>query len=361
MVTTIETDMMRGNPMHTKHLRHNAQQLWHEVFRYRSVYTRAHYKVNALKPCFFHDWVRWAAFHGLQADISFVTLLTELVSANGTYLAPVFNILVRQLVPPNTPAAVTLKVQSQNASTAQWLGADGQIDFIAKQEQQRAELLQNVQERARMQERQEKEERQQQDLIHQALAHLIAAAPTGYQNLFSTTVRHYPHMRLKKHVHETYVRHLLRITTYAPMLRQQIVLVVLERLVELDVEIKLRPGILAVEVPKQALPRPATTNGGDIQVKEEDDEKEAAGGDQMKPVPAASDKMVQRRLALGEMADKLDSCMCQVQQSNHTSKLKTVNSYGLRHSVIPHYSTTVTLTTIPKADVTSMPKTLCEF
>ncbi|KAF9106366.1 hypothetical protein BGX27_009202 [Mortierella sp. AM989] len=78
----------------------------------------------------------------------------------------------------------------------------------------------------------------QYDRVHQALKYILDLIPTGPTSLFPLLAAEFPHKRESIHAHITYVKNILRVLDYSPVLRTQILSVVIDRIIQIDVEIQ---------------------------------------------------------------------------------------------------------------------------
>lgn len=70
---------------------------------------------------------------------------------------------------------------------------------------------------------------------HALLNHILSIVPTLTKSLQPIIARKFPHKRLEKIYHVTYVRNVLRLVQYCPGLEDQILSSVIERAIEIDV------------------------------------------------------------------------------------------------------------------------------
>jgi len=75
------------------------------------------------------------------------------------------------------------------------------------------------------------------DLVHSALTRLMQLLPSSPSVLFPLLVDLFPHKRLDVTVQLVYVKNLLRVSEYAPSLRDRILTAICERMMHIDVEI----------------------------------------------------------------------------------------------------------------------------
>ncbi|KAI1300548.1 hypothetical protein EDD11_006093 [Mortierella claussenii] len=74
--------------------------------------------------------------------------------------------------------------------------------------------------------------------VHQALKYTLDLIPTGPTTLFPLLAAEFPHKRESIHAHVIYVKNILRVLDYAPVLRAQVLSVVIDRIIQIDVEIQ---------------------------------------------------------------------------------------------------------------------------
>lgn len=76
------------------------------------------------------------------------------------------------------------------------------------------------------------------DRLHNLLEHLLSLVPTLPSTLQPLLVQNFPHKRLSQAVQVTYIRNLLRVTTYCPELSDKILATIIDRAIQIDVEIQ---------------------------------------------------------------------------------------------------------------------------
>ncbi|KAJ7126373.1 RNA polymerase I-specific transcription initiation factor RRN3 [Mycena crocata] len=76
------------------------------------------------------------------------------------------------------------------------------------------------------------------DRLHYLLRHLLTLIPTLPSTLQPLLVRNFPHKRQNQASQSTYIRNLLRISTYCPELADKILSTIVDRAIQIDVEIQ---------------------------------------------------------------------------------------------------------------------------
>lgn len=76
------------------------------------------------------------------------------------------------------------------------------------------------------------------DRLHYLLEHLLTLVPTLPSTLQPLLVQNFPHKRLSQAAQVTYIRNLLRITEYCPELSDRILATIIDRAIQIDVEIQ---------------------------------------------------------------------------------------------------------------------------
>ncbi|KAJ7639197.1 RNA polymerase I-specific transcription initiation factor RRN3 [Roridomyces roridus] len=76
------------------------------------------------------------------------------------------------------------------------------------------------------------------DRLHFLLRHLLSLIPTLPATLQPLIVRNFPHKRQNQVMQSTYIRNLLRISTYCPELTDKIMSTIVDRAIQIDVEIQ---------------------------------------------------------------------------------------------------------------------------
>ncbi|KAF9356451.1 hypothetical protein BGX34_009930 [Mortierella sp. NVP85] len=74
--------------------------------------------------------------------------------------------------------------------------------------------------------------------VHQVLKYILDLIPTGPTSLFPLLAGEFPHKREPISTHIVYVKNILRVLEYAPVLRTQILGVIIDRIIQIDVEIQ---------------------------------------------------------------------------------------------------------------------------
>jgi len=77
------------------------------------------------------------------------------------------------------------------------------------------------------------------DRLHQLLRHLLTLVPTLPSTLQPLLVTHFPHKRLPQAAQITYIRNLLRVMEYCPELSDRILATIVDRAIQIDVEIQI--------------------------------------------------------------------------------------------------------------------------
>ncbi|KAF9161098.1 hypothetical protein DFQ26_004883 [Actinomortierella ambigua] len=76
------------------------------------------------------------------------------------------------------------------------------------------------------------------DRVHQALKYILDLIPTGSTTLFPLLASEFPHKRESYGAHMSYVKNILHVLEYSPVLRSQVLGVVIDRIIQVDVEIQ---------------------------------------------------------------------------------------------------------------------------
>ncbi|KAF9480690.1 RNA polymerase I-specific transcription initiation factor RRN3 [Pholiota conissans] len=77
------------------------------------------------------------------------------------------------------------------------------------------------------------------DRLHYLLRHILALVPTLPSTLQPLLVRHFPHKRQNQVAQTTYIRNLLRVSSYCPELADKILATIVDRAIQIDVEIQI--------------------------------------------------------------------------------------------------------------------------
>ncbi|KAF9973414.1 hypothetical protein BGZ73_003331 [Actinomortierella ambigua] len=76
------------------------------------------------------------------------------------------------------------------------------------------------------------------DRVHQAMKYILDLIPTASTTLFPLLASEFPHKRESYGAHMSYVKNILLVLEYAPVLRSQVLGVVIDRIIQIDVEIQ---------------------------------------------------------------------------------------------------------------------------
>lgn len=73
------------------------------------------------------------------------------------------------------------------------------------------------------------------DRLHYLLGHILTLVPTLPSTLQPLLVRHFPHKRQNRLSQTTYIRNLLRVSSYCPELSDKILATIIDRAIQIDV------------------------------------------------------------------------------------------------------------------------------
>ncbi|KAF9006640.1 RNA polymerase I-specific transcription initiation factor RRN3 [Cyathus striatus] len=76
------------------------------------------------------------------------------------------------------------------------------------------------------------------DRLHYLLRHLLSLIPTLTSTLLPLLVRHFPHKRQNEVAQSTYIRNLLRVSSYCPEIADKVLGTIVDRAIQIDVEIQ---------------------------------------------------------------------------------------------------------------------------
>ncbi|KAF9938919.1 hypothetical protein BGZ65_011942 [Modicella reniformis] len=142
------------------------------------------------------------------------------------------------------------------------------------------------------------------DRAHQVLMYVLDLIPTGPTSLFPLLAGEFPHKRESISTHITFVKNILRILDYAPVLRAQILSVVIDRIIQIDVEI---------QVELEEIENSDTEVVYDVDVANEDDKDEddddSDGEDGEDDSDSDSEAAEVTVLNIKEMTQKLDGIL----------------------------------------------------
>ncbi|RCH96533.1 hypothetical protein CU097_012786 [Rhizopus azygosporus] len=77
------------------------------------------------------------------------------------------------------------------------------------------------------------------DRYHEALQCILQLIPTGANSLFVSLVRHMPHKRFNSAEQAAYVKNILVVSEYVPVLRKQILGLIIDQMVQIDAQIQI--------------------------------------------------------------------------------------------------------------------------
>lgn len=140
-----------------------------------------------------------------RVSVAVVYLINHIVSSNSTFLTRALNLYVRSLSPP-FKVGITNSHSTDSALTV----TDEIVD---------AEL------------------QQRRHLIHKAIRRVMDLVPTGRGVLFPILSDFFPHKRFDRVIQTAYVRQLLHICSYEPLLQHRILDLIIKKCLEMDVEI----------------------------------------------------------------------------------------------------------------------------
>lgn len=73
------------------------------------------------------------------------------------------------------------------------------------------------------------------DRLHSLLKHIFSLIPTLPATLQPLLVRHFPHKRQSQLTQTTYIRNILRVSSYCPELSENILATIVDRTIQIDV------------------------------------------------------------------------------------------------------------------------------
>jgi RNA polymerase I-specific transcription initiation factor RRN3 len=76
------------------------------------------------------------------------------------------------------------------------------------------------------------------DRLHSLLRHLLSLVPTLPNALQPLLARHFPHKRMSQATQVCYIRNILRLSEYCPELGEKIMAIIVDRAIQIDVEIQ---------------------------------------------------------------------------------------------------------------------------
>lgn len=76
------------------------------------------------------------------------------------------------------------------------------------------------------------------DRLHYLLQHLLTLVPTLPSTLQPLLIRHFPHKRQNQLAQTTFIRNLLRVSSYCPELSDKILATIVDRAIQIDVSLE---------------------------------------------------------------------------------------------------------------------------
>ncbi|KAG5639716.1 hypothetical protein H0H81_005899 [Sphagnurus paluster] len=114
------------------------------------------------------------------------------------------------------------------------------------------------------------------DRLHLLLRHLLLLVPTLPSTLQPLLVRNFPHKRQSQLAQTTYIRNLLRVSVYCPELADKILATIVDRAIQIDVEIQVE--LEELEEPEEVVQEVFELDPFDTIVGQEGDDSESDDG-----------------------------------------------------------------------------------
>ncbi|OQR91711.1 RNA polymerase I-specific transcription initiation factor rrn3 [Achlya hypogyna] len=157
---------------------------------------------------------------------SYTRLLTHLVTAQTAFVQPAIKMLVRNFVRPEPPAIATsvkgipriTTLGTQIRHVEATVPAVSSVDILAQFEEAVVRRYENV---------------------HAAFAKVLELVPAAIHMVFECLCSAFPHKRRETLSQLAYLNNILKLTTYAKGLQERVLGLIVEKLVAIDVEIKL--------------------------------------------------------------------------------------------------------------------------
>jgi RNA polymerase I-specific transcription initiation factor RRN3 len=157
---------------------------------------------------------------------AYIRMLTHFVTAHANFVKPTVQMLVRnfQRVSRPTRQVVTTPCIMTTLGTQIRRGMSSSGDVESEEElQARFEILLA----------------QRFKSVHIAFEKVLRLVPAASHMLFECMYHHFPHKRLETSFQLSYLNNILQLTNYAPGLQERVLGLIVEKLVAIDVEIKL--------------------------------------------------------------------------------------------------------------------------
>ncbi|ETV88535.1 hypothetical protein H257_00104 [Aphanomyces astaci] len=159
---------------------------------------------------------------------AYIRLITHLVTAHTSFLQPTIHMLVRNLlrVPRPAPLSVSpLAVQIKSTLTRRVSIGIPTVNSGPSEAELAAQFEASLQQRFAS--------------VHAAFEKVLHLVPASIHHVFQCLCEYYPHKRLETPIQLSYLTNLFQLTTYAKGLQERVLGLVVEKLVAIDVEIKL--------------------------------------------------------------------------------------------------------------------------
>ncbi|KAH6914814.1 ribosomal DNA transcription factor Rrn3 [Coprinopsis sp. MPI-PUGE-AT-0042] len=214
------------------------------------------------------------------------------------------------------------------------------------------------------------------DRLHYLLSHILSLIPTLPSTLQPILVRYFPHKRQNEMAQTTYIRNMLRISTYCPALADKILATIIDRAIQIDVEIQVEIEELDDEDTAdndvfEFDPFDVVVgqegdefNSGDESEVEDDDED--AGGDDFSDISSDGGELDEERADVPtnvkhvqEMVKKLDAILTLMFEHFNRSLSPSLSSSSsdsrLSSPLLTRLSPALSTTTIPSTPLIETP------
>ncbi|KAG4306186.1 hypothetical protein PORY_000174 [Pneumocystis oryctolagi] len=151
------------------------------------------------------------------------------------------------------------------------------------------------------------------DRVHFALKYILDLVPVSYTFLFSMLVTEFPHKSQKTSLQVTYLKNLLRILEYAPVISGQVFGLIIDKIIQIDVEIQIELEDLDEEADEVAAAIEDDANSKDKLLSLDDCSNADAENDDIEESldPSQDQLYIQAVVYIRDMVDRLD-CMLTV-------------------------------------------------
>ena len=186
---------------------------------------------DLIQAIFSVDWVRCHKGNTSTSNTTvatcYVSMLGHLISQNSCFLPPCFQMLVRNLLFQDEDIVVSN------------VNVDDQDDQDDQEDVEDEDNNNNNNNNNIVQTTTEEDEKNQAQFIHSSIHEMLQIAPLYASVLMQVLEDNAPHSRLSVKTQKSFVVHALHMTEYVPALLYRILVIIIDRMIAIDVAIKL--------------------------------------------------------------------------------------------------------------------------